>query len=172
MIFAVAEPGISKPGVRPRRGRILGVSELFWCPFTLTLWYCSKSSDNITYCKHCMLTSIKVYAYYTVNIYNNTQKDTSNGDTRTYCACPGSAFALSTFGSWNRNALSLMLCDWTPVQSLRRFNHVTKSLPQCISSRGKDTNITIFLRWRIKMCLIVVFIIFVIITLQNEYFLS
>ena len=43
-----------------RRGRILGVWGLFWCPLIHTYpMFCSESREQSTYCKHCKITTIK-----------------------------------------------------------------------------------------------------------------
>ena len=62
------------PGAQSRRGRILGFWELFWCPFTHTLCFCCKSTEWNTFCKYCMLTTIKENACYTVKIFKNKYK--------------------------------------------------------------------------------------------------
>ena len=49
----------------------LGFGGLFWCPLHTYPMFCSECRDQSTYCKHCMMATIKVYAYYTVRIYKN-----------------------------------------------------------------------------------------------------
>ena len=58
-------------GTRSRSGRILGVWVLLWCPFTHIVCFCSESGEWDTYCKHCMLTTTKENACYTVKIFKN-----------------------------------------------------------------------------------------------------
>ena len=55
-------------GAWSRFGRILGVWGLFWCLHTYPM-FCSERRKQSTYCKHCMMATITVYACYTVKIY-------------------------------------------------------------------------------------------------------
>ena len=68
----MADPGISKPGARSRCGNILRSGICFDALSHIPYVFVVRVVDINTYCKHCMLTKIKVYACYTVNIYNNT----------------------------------------------------------------------------------------------------
>ena len=58
------------------RGRVLGVSGLFLSSFTRTLFFVARVLKRINYklYKHFMLTTIKVYAYYTVKTHKNKLK--------------------------------------------------------------------------------------------------
>ena len=71
------------------RGRILGIWELFWCPFTHYLCFCSEGREWNINCTQCRLTTIKVY----VLCSQNLQK-ISNRGACAQCAGPGSAFAI------------------------------------------------------------------------------
>ena len=62
-------------GARSRRGRILWVWGLFWCPLHTYPLFCSES----TYCKHCMMATTKVNVRYTVKSYKNKLKKIQTG---------------------------------------------------------------------------------------------
>ena len=67
------DPGISKPEALSRRGRTFWVWGLFWCPFTyshIPYLFVVREAKYI-YIKHCMLTTINLYAYYAVKIFKN-----------------------------------------------------------------------------------------------------
>ena len=72
--------------------------------------------------KHCMLTTIKEYAYYKDKIHKNKLKKLKRS------ISPRSAFALSTFGSWYSNAVHgtvrLTASKIKACKSLRFFNHL------------------------------------------------
>ena len=55
--------------------------------------FCSESREQNTYCKHCVMATIKVYAWYTVKIYKyKPAKKKSNRWARARRAGAGSAF--------------------------------------------------------------------------------
>ena len=63
--------------------------------------FCSKSRQYDTDCKHCMLTTIKVYAYNAVK-FTNTNKKSSNVDGGGGCTNHGSAFVVSPAETLNK----------------------------------------------------------------------
>ena len=78
-----------------RHCRILWVGGLFWCPFTNTQCFCCEVMNKIhNYCKHCILTTIKIYvsACYAVKIYRNNHENIFKWGARTQCVDPESAF--------------------------------------------------------------------------------
>ena len=58
-------------GRGPGAVEFLGFGGLFLCPLHTYPMFCSECRDQSTYCKHCMMARIKVYACYTVRIYKN-----------------------------------------------------------------------------------------------------
>ena len=54
--------------------------------------FCSESREQNTYCKHCMMATIKVNAFYTVKSYKNKLEKNSNRGARARRAGAGSAF--------------------------------------------------------------------------------
>ena len=71
---------------------------------------------------HCMRTTIKEYAYYAAKIHKNELKNVKRS------LSPGSAFALSTFGSLYSEAVlgtvRLIANKIKGCKSLRLFNHL------------------------------------------------
>ena len=58
-------------GVRFQRGRIFGSGVCFDAPLHIPYRFLSENSEYNTYGKHCLSTTIKVYACYTIKILKN-----------------------------------------------------------------------------------------------------
>ena len=54
---------------RWRRGIILGVWGLFWCPLHTYPMFSCEGREQSTYFEHCLMATIEVYARYTFKIY-------------------------------------------------------------------------------------------------------
>ena len=65
-----ADPGISKPwGAVPALQNYQGLRFVLYAPFNTYSMVFSEKKEQSTYCKHCLMDTIEVYAYYTVKIY-------------------------------------------------------------------------------------------------------
>ena len=73
----MADPGISSPGGAVE---FLGSRDSFYHPLHVPYFFVARVLKRINYklYKHCMLTAIKVYAYYTVKIPKNKFKKIIN----------------------------------------------------------------------------------------------
>ena len=95
----MADLGISRSCAWSRRGRILGVWRMFWCPFPYTLCLVFRVTikrnivvlhidDNQSLCK-----------CYAIKIYNNKKSFQTGWGWGAGCAAPGSASVVLAFWS-------------------------------------------------------------------------
>ena len=91
-----------------------GIWGLFWYPHYTYPMFLATVKNEVKYCKHCMTTTVKVFACYTVNM--NTpppQLKISKRGQRAQCAVPGSAL---TYKIWNQ-LINWCICSWQHIAS-------------------------------------------------------